>query len=75
MTLFESLSTVLMLVGVVTVAMAAGALKERWRPLEAAIREHHAWTEQNVQRLDRRVDDTNQTIGGLRVLSGGRGRE
>jgi len=75
MTLFESLSTVLMLVGVVTVAMAAGALKERWRTLEAAIREHHDRTEQAVQRLDKRIDDVNQTIGGLRVLSGGRGRE
>ena len=75
MTLFESLSTCLLLVGVVTVGMAAGALKERWRTLEAAIREHHDRTEQAVQRLDKRIDDVNQTLGGLRVLSGGRGRE
>jgi predicted secreted Zn-dependent protease len=57
------------------VAMAAGALKERWRTLEDAIRQHHDRTEAHVQRLDKRIDDVNQTLGGLRVLSGGRGRE
>lgn len=75
MTLFESIQAALLLVGVVTVAMGVGAMKERLNTLNQLVREYHERTEANVQRLDKRVDEVNQTIGGLRVLSGGRGRE
>lgn len=75
MTLFESLQLVLLLVGVVVMAMGVGAMRERLQALERAVREYHDRTEANIQRIDKRIDDTNQTLGGLRVLSGGRGRE
>lgn len=75
MTLFEALQLVTLLVGVVVVAMGVGAMKERLRALEDAVRTYHTHSEQNVQRIDKRIDDVNQTIGGLRVLAGGRGRE
>lgn len=75
MTLFEALELVTLLVGVVVVAMGVGAMRERLQALERAVREYHDRTEQNVQRIDKRIDEVNQTIGGLRVLAGGRGRE
>lgn len=75
MSIFEALELVTLLVGVVVVAMGVGAMRERLQALERAVREYHDRTEQNVQRIDKRIDDTNQTLGGLRVLSGGRGRE
>lgn len=75
MTIVEALELVTLLVGVVVVAMGVGAMKERLRALEDAVRTYHTHTETNLQRVDKRIDEVNQSVGGLRVLAGGRGRE
>lgn len=75
MTLFENIQFLILLAAVVFASVVAGRILERLDKALSLLAIYRERTENDMGRLERRVDETNANVERLTVIMGGKGRQ